>query len=111
MTRINRTQRVVILIGLLVIILMGAFPPWLGRFVETEKERVGPAGYHWLLAPPAYTERWYDPGHGLSHRAPMRLIQIHTGQLCAQLAVAAALTTVLVLALRSRKKPQPSDYA
>ena len=50
---VNTRQRVVIVVGLLVLVLMGLFPPW--EHVVTEGSSVWSrdAGYHPLVSPPA----------------------------------------------------------
>lgn len=53
---INRKQRKIIVVGILVFLMMGIYPPWRHRVdAENQYKRVKtirPAGYHLIITPP-----------------------------------------------------------
>lgn len=50
---INEKQKKLIIIGVVVIILMGIFPPWTYTFKYKTANSSEPAGYGFILSPPA----------------------------------------------------------
>lgn len=101
----NRAQRVVILIGLLVIAGLALFPSWHGVIATTDF--IVNAGRHPLSF--SKTARYmtvdWGPGRG---EVWVQDLTVNAGRLLAECLVVGAITAGLAVAL-GRKKPQPSD--
>ena len=101
----NRAQRVVILIGLLVIVAMVLYPPWSAEEppLESRAARRVSAGYHPLFAPPGEVR---IASHGALYAVVADRIDI--GRLLGQCIAVAFVAFLLVLELSGRKKEWPS---
>ena len=90
----NRTQWILALVGVTVVIVMLVVPPWVQ--VSRMKPEWGDAsrGYHWRFEPPA--------AFGDSYFTPLDKVQINGPRLWTQVAIAAGFFGGLVFILRSR---------
>ena len=71
--RLNAIQRRIILVGILMIILMGLFPPWKYTFQSSISHSEEPAGYRFIASPPS--RRVSNSMHGVKIDATRLLIQ------------------------------------
>lgn len=51
--KLNSKQRKILIIGVVVILLMGAVPPWTYTFKHTSTYSERPAGYYFIVSPPS----------------------------------------------------------
>lgn len=90
---LNRTRRIVLILGVVVFVLMGLFPPWTYVFhiqtVHSEK----PAGYAFIAEPPM-------PEH---NDAPFG-VKIDISRLVVQWLVLSAATSLCIFMTGPRKK-------
>lgn len=71
--RINKDQRLIIMIGMAIIVCMGLFPPWTYTFKATSIFSEEPAGYSFIASPPA--RRNTNLRHGIKIDTSRLLIQ------------------------------------
>jgi hypothetical protein len=95
--RINTTQRVIILSGMAVIVLMGLYPPWTYTFKSSITYSEQPAGYGFIASPPRTI------ADSLMHGAKMDM-----SRLLIQWAVTIAASCAGVLVTAKRKDEQNS---
>ena len=60
---INGKQRKLIIVGIVVVVLMGLFPPWAYTYSYNTKYSKEPAGYGFILDPPM--KKRFSPAHGI----------------------------------------------
>lgn len=94
---INNNQRLIIMIGMVIIVCMGLFPPWTYTFKATSTYSEEPAGYSFIASAPARKSK--NLMHG---------IKIDTSRLFIQWVVAIAACGCGVL-LATRRKDENSE--
>ena len=86
MKRLNKKQRRVVIAGIVVVIIMGMFPPWIAmQAPET------PARFGWFLRPPTIAEQGITYTH------------IDVSRLTFQWMIVSIVTGLAVLAFKTRK--------
>ncbi len=86
----SQKQKIVLWTGIIVIVAMGIFPPWLytqARYVEVQTN----AGHHFLLNPPLPQDR---VGYG---------IRLDTSRLFVQWVIVAVVTVGLIISFQDKK--------
>jgi hypothetical protein len=98
----NDKQRVALLIGLALVLVMGIFPPWRGLVPTTVPPYEQDAGYAFVFAPPkkGLLTNGYEPE--FLYREP----HIHFSLLATQWCIVGAITALVVLALREHEMRQ-----
>jgi hypothetical protein len=96
----NSNQHVALRIGLLLIVVMGLYPPWRGSVVANNVRHDAKAGYRFLFSPPEEG----DIGNGSIARLSGGAI-INLPLLATQWVVVASLTALAVSLLRHQRNP------
>lgn len=90
---LNNKQRIIIIVGFVLFILMGLFPPWIHTLHFKSIYREKPAGYALIISPPK-PER----------NTPVFGVKIDIARLFVQWSVVAAATGLGLLLARSKNK-------
>jgi hypothetical protein len=96
----NKKQKVVLLVGVAIIVLMGLIPPWYYHVVRTEDQRIafeGEGGYAFLFSPPSFSLK--SSSH-YPFEDPRAISRINLSRLLVQWAVVAIATAGIVLVLK-----------
>lgn len=106
----NKKQKLVLWVGIVMITLMGAFPPWVSvdNIPNSNIKRTQPIGYEWLWTSPTLWRR--DP---LYHHARVidtsKGMAIDTSRLYVQWAVVALITAGLIYTFKDKKDKRTKD--
>jgi len=99
----DRAQRVITVIGLVAIVVTGAFPPWV-TFTNTNPAVTVPAGLHFILRPPPIWHVFNDSFRlGGSSSSVMHTARIDYAGLIVEWVVILALVGIAMIAV-----PRPS---
>jgi hypothetical protein len=107
---LNTTQRVIILVGIVLIVGIGIYPPWTYTFTSKTIYKEEPAGYAFIASPPQLPTDAHMTGR--SPRAVIVLpspgygLKIDMWRLLIQWAVTIAASGLGVLVTASRKDEQ-----
>lgn len=71
--KFNSKQKNILIIGMVVILLMGAIPPWNYTFKSSSTYSEAPAGYYFIASPPP--RRMKSFSHGIKIDASRLVIQ------------------------------------
>lgn len=69
---LNLKQKIVIIVGIVAIVIMGMFPPWIYTYKDKSTYSMGPAGYSFIAIPPK--SRLYS-GYGVKLDIPRIVVQ------------------------------------
>jgi len=98
----NAKQRIVVLLAMLVITVLGLFPPWLERADIPYKIHFDKAlGYRFISSPPGSTLIGQP---GLSYLKDATTIRVDFSRLLIEWIIVVAITAALLLVLRSSTK-------
>jgi hypothetical protein len=107
--KMNRTQRNVLLIGILLILLMLIFPPW--KYFDGNTSDHTSAGYHFFRTPPPLksAEEIFGMSGWIAERARIS-VHLDAIRLIAQLLIVAPITLGLLLLLKDRRETIAKIY-